>query len=138
MPSTLVSEIFIEKLEDVSTVLLLPLFCFYRVKNSDHLLSDPYLWWICLLIITVAVMGKFVEATRSSFVGQTGRKVFYRRIDEHQGIDGTDSAEYWLRSRCTIARDIRYAGNMAVTTTFMTARTGSYQSFPPEKRFRQK
>ena len=83
-------------------------------------------------------MGKFVEATRSSFVGQTGRKVFYRRIDEHQGIDGTDSAEYWLRSRCTIARDIRYAGNMAVTTTFMTARTGSYQSFPPEKRFRQK
>ncbi len=73
MPSTAsFRNIFIEKIEDVSTVLLLPLFfVFTGLRTQIGLLSDPHLWWICLLIITVAVIGKFVgSALAARFVGQ--------------------------------------------------------------------
>ncbi|MBL7899251.1 MAG: cation:proton antiporter [Crocinitomicaceae bacterium] len=64
--------IFIEKVEDVSLVLLLPLFfVFTGLRTEIGLIDDPYLWKITALIIAVAVIGKFVgSALAAKFVGQ--------------------------------------------------------------------
>ncbi len=64
--------IFIEKVEDVALVLLLPLFfVFTGLRTQIGLLNDPYLWQVTGLIILVAVVGKFVgSAIAARFVGQ--------------------------------------------------------------------
>lgn len=64
--------IFIEKVEDVSQVLLLPLFfVFTGLRTQIGLLNEPGLWQICALVIAIAVVGKFVGSTISArFVGQ--------------------------------------------------------------------
>lgn len=64
--------IFIEKVEDVSLVLLLPLFfVFTGLRTEIGLLKDSYLWQITGIIILVAVIGKFVgSALTARFVGQ--------------------------------------------------------------------
>jgi len=67
--------IFIEKVEDVSQVMLLPLFfVFTGLRTQIGLLDDPYLWEVCGLIILVAVVGKFLgSAITARFVGQNWR-----------------------------------------------------------------
>lgn len=64
--------IFIEKVEDVALVLLLPLFFVYTgLRTEIGLLNDPYLWKVTGMIILVAVVGKFVgSAIAARFVGQ--------------------------------------------------------------------
>lgn len=64
--------IFIEKVEDVSVVILLPLFfVFTGLRTQIGLLNDPALWKITGLIILVAVVGKFFgSALAAKFVGQ--------------------------------------------------------------------
>lgn len=53
--------LFIEKVEDIALVLLLPLFfVFTGLRTQIGLLNDPYLWKIGGLIILTAVIGKFV------------------------------------------------------------------------------
>jgi len=65
--------IFIEKIEDVAMVLLLPLFfVFTGLRTEIGLLNDPYLWKITALIILVAVVGKFIGSSLAAkFVGQS-------------------------------------------------------------------
>ncbi|KGE15871.1 cation:proton antiporter [Sphingobacterium deserti] len=67
--------IFIEKVEDVALVLLLPLFfVFTGLRTQIGLLNEPYLWKIAALIFAVAVVGKFVSsALAAKFVGQNWR-----------------------------------------------------------------
>lgn len=67
--------IFIEKVEDVSVILLLPLFfVFTGLRTEIGLINDPYLIKVTLLIILVAVVGKFVgSALAARFVGQSWR-----------------------------------------------------------------
>lgn len=67
--------IFIEKIEDVALVLLLPLFfVFTGLRTQIGLLNEPYLWKICLLIILIAITGKFVgSALAAKIVGQNWR-----------------------------------------------------------------
>jgi Kef-type K+ transport system membrane component KefB len=64
--------IFIGKVEDVSVILLLPLFfVFTGLRTQIGLLNDPYLWKVTGLIILVAVVGKFLgSALAARFVGQ--------------------------------------------------------------------
>ncbi|WP_289056946.1 cation:proton antiporter [uncultured Flavobacterium sp.] len=64
--------LFIEKVEDVALVLLLPLFfVFTGLRTQIGLLNEPYLWKIAGLIFLVAVAGKFVSsALAAKFVGQ--------------------------------------------------------------------
>jgi len=64
--------IFIEKVEDVALVLFLPLFFVYTgLRTEISILNLPGSWIICLIIITVAIAGKFLGATISSkFTGQ--------------------------------------------------------------------
>ncbi len=67
--------LFIEKVEDVSLVLLLPLFfVFTGLRTQIGLLDDSHLWQVCGLIILVAVTGKFLGSALSArFVGQSWR-----------------------------------------------------------------
>jgi Kef-type K+ transport system membrane component KefB len=67
--------IFIEKVEDVSVILLLPLFfVFTGLRTEIGLINEPYLWKITGFIIMVAVVGKFFgSALAARFVGQNWR-----------------------------------------------------------------
>jgi len=67
--------IIIEKVEDVSVILLLPLFfVFTGLRTQINSINDPYLWKITGLIVLVAVVGKFVgSALAAKFVGQSWR-----------------------------------------------------------------
>lgn len=64
--------VFVEKVEDVSLIVLLPLFfVFTGLRTQIGLLNDPYLWKITGLIILVAVTGKFLgSALAARVVGQ--------------------------------------------------------------------
>jgi len=68
-------KMFIEKIEDVSLVVLLPLFfVFTGLRTEIGLLNSPELWKVCGLIILVAVIGKFIgSALAAKFVGQNWR-----------------------------------------------------------------
>ncbi|MFM9987952.1 cation:proton antiporter [Flavobacterium sp.] len=63
--------VFIEKVEDVSVILLLPLFfVFTGLRTQIGLINDIHLWKITGVIIIVAVAGKFLgSALASKFVG---------------------------------------------------------------------
>ena len=65
--------IFIEKIEDIALVLLLPLFfVFTGLRTQIGLLNDAYLWKITGLIILVAITGKFIgSALAAKFVKQS-------------------------------------------------------------------
>jgi len=67
--------IFINKVEDVSVILLLPLFfVFTGLRTEIGLINDPYLWKVTGFIILVAVVGKFFgSALAAKFVGQSWR-----------------------------------------------------------------
>jgi Kef-type K+ transport system membrane component KefB len=48
-----------EKLESVTVVLLLPVFfAFVGLRTSLRLMSGNALWWYCLLVVVVAIVGK--------------------------------------------------------------------------------
>lgn len=70
--STKFRNLFMEKIEDVALVLLLPLFfVFTGLRTQIGLLNDPYLWKLTGIIILIAVVGKFVgSAVAAKFVGQ--------------------------------------------------------------------
>lgn len=71
-PNVNFRNVFIEKVEDIALVLLLPLFfVFTGLRTQIGLLSEPGLWQICVVVITVAVTGKFAgSALAAKFVGQ--------------------------------------------------------------------
>ena len=74
MPVTLnFRAIFIEKVEDVALVLLLPLFFVFTGLRTDiGLLNGAHLWIITFFVIAVAVVGKFFgSALAAKFVGQS-------------------------------------------------------------------
>ncbi|WP_419868314.1 cation:proton antiporter [Chryseobacterium sp. CT-SW4] len=63
--------LFIEKVEDVALVLLLPLFfVFTGLRTEIGLLNDSHLWMIAGFIILTAVIGKFAgSALAAKFLG---------------------------------------------------------------------
>lgn len=67
--------IFIEKVEDIAVILLLPLFfVFTGLRTQIGLINDAYLWKVTGLIILVAVVGKFIgSAVAAKYVGQNWR-----------------------------------------------------------------
>jgi Kef-type K+ transport system membrane component KefB len=76
MPENMkIKNILIEKIEDVALVLLLPLFFVYTgLRTEIGLINDPFLWKITVLIILVAVTGKFIgSAITARLVGQNWR-----------------------------------------------------------------
>ncbi len=71
-PNISFRNIFIEKVEDIALVLLLPLFfVFTGLRTQIGLLNEPGLWELCGIVILVAVTGKFAgSALAARFVGQ--------------------------------------------------------------------
>ena len=67
--------VFIDKVEDVAIILLLPLFfVFTGLRTEIGLINDAYLWKVTGCIIAVAVVGKFIgSALAAKFVGQNWR-----------------------------------------------------------------
>jgi len=65
--------IFIEKIEDIALVMLLPLFfVFTGLRTEIGLLNDAYLWKVTGMIILVAITGKFLgSALAAKFVRQS-------------------------------------------------------------------
>ena len=63
--------LFTERIEDVSTFLLMPLFfAFTGLRTQIGLLNDTHLWLICSVIIFLAVAGKLIgSAFASKLVG---------------------------------------------------------------------
>jgi Kef-type K+ transport system membrane component KefB/nucleotide-binding universal stress UspA family protein len=66
-------KLVIEKVEDVSLTLLLPLFfVFTGLRTEIGLLNSPYLWGICGIFIATAIVGKFVGGAFSArFLGES-------------------------------------------------------------------
>ncbi len=66
-------KLIVDKVEDVSLTLLLPLFFVYTgLRTEIGLLNTPYLWWIALIFIVVAVVGKFIgSAFSAKLLGET-------------------------------------------------------------------
>ncbi len=74
MPSSVsLRNLFTEKVEDVSIMLLLPLFfAFTGLRTQIGLLNNFSLWATCGIIIAIAVFGKFFgSAVASRLVGQS-------------------------------------------------------------------
>jgi Kef-type K+ transport system membrane component KefB/nucleotide-binding universal stress UspA family protein len=68
-------KILIEKIEDISLILLLPLFFVYTgLRTELGLINEGHLWVTLLIIVLVAVAGKFFGSALSArFVGQSWR-----------------------------------------------------------------
>ena len=68
--------VFIEKVEDLALVLLLPLFfVFTGLRTQIGLLNHADLWKVCGWIVLVAVTGKFLGSTLAAkFVGQNWKE----------------------------------------------------------------
>ncbi len=66
-------KLFTERIEDISVLLLLPLFfAFTGLRTQIGLLNTGYLWAICFLLIAAAVLGKFAgSAGAAKLVGQS-------------------------------------------------------------------
>lgn len=64
-------EIFTEKIEDISSVLLLPLFFVSTgLKTQIGLINSPQAWAVCAIVIAVAIGGKLIGASLSArFLG---------------------------------------------------------------------
>jgi nucleotide-binding universal stress UspA family protein len=59
-PNLRFRKLLIGKMEDVSVVLLLPLFfVFTGLRTRIGLLTNEHLWWTCAAVIGTAVLGKF-------------------------------------------------------------------------------
>lgn len=58
-PSIGFRKVMMEKVEDIALVFFLPLFfAFTGLRTEVGLINSPQLWWLCLLLIVVAVAGK--------------------------------------------------------------------------------
>jgi Kef-type K+ transport system membrane component KefB len=74
MPNnTRFKEILTDKIEDVSTILLLPIFfAFTGLRTQIGLLTEGHLWVFCILIISVAITGKLIgSAATARFIGRS-------------------------------------------------------------------
>ncbi|WP_455667152.1 cation:proton antiporter [Phocaeicola sp.] len=71
-------KVMMEKVEDISLVFFLPLFfAFTGLRTQIGLINTPELWGICLLLVTVAVVGKFGGcALASRLVGESWKDSF--------------------------------------------------------------
>lgn len=115
--------IFIEKVEDVSLILLLPLFfVFTGLKTEIGLINDPYLWKVTGFIILVAVVGKFLgSALAAKFVGQSWRDSFtIGALMNTRGLMELIVLNIGLELKVLTPEVFTMMVIMALVTTFMT------------------
>ncbi|MDE5678668.1 cation:proton antiporter [Phocaeicola sp.] len=71
-------KVMVEKVEDIALVFFLPLFfAFTGLRTQVGLVNTPGLWGVCLLLVLVAVIGKFGGcAVASRLVGESWKDSF--------------------------------------------------------------
>lgn len=125
MPSNMsFRNLFTEKIEDVSLVLLLPLFFVYTgLRTQIGLLNDPYLWMICIGIIILAVVGKSMASTLSArFVGNNWKDSFtIGALMNTRGLMELVVLNIGLDLGILTPEVFAMMVVMALTTTFMTS-----------------
>jgi Kef-type K+ transport system membrane component KefB len=115
--------IFIEKVEDVSLILLLPLFfVFTGLKTEIGLINDPYLWKVTGFIVLVAVVGKFFgSALAAKFVGQSWKDSFtIGALMNTRGLMELIVLNIGLELKVLTPEVFTMMVIMALVTTFMT------------------
>lgn len=115
--------VFIEKVEDVSVILLLPLFfVFTGLKTEIGLINDPYLWKVTGFIILVAVVGKFLgSALAAKFVGQNWRdSLTIGALMNTRGLMELIVLNIGLELKVLTPEVFTMMVIMALVTTFMT------------------
>ena len=115
--------IFIEKVEDVALILLLPLFfVFTGLKTEIGLLNDPYLWKVTGFIILVAIVGKFLgSALAAKFVGQSWRdSLTIGALMNTRGLMELIVLNIGLELKVLTPEVFTMMVIMALVTTFMT------------------
>lgn len=115
--------IFIDKVEDVALILLLPLFfVFTGLKTEIGLISDPYLLKVTGFIILVAVVGKFLgSALAAKFVGQSWRDSFtIGALMNTRGLMELIVLNIGLELKVLTPEVFTMMVIMALVTTFMT------------------
>ncbi|MEZ7499097.1 cation:proton antiporter [Flavobacterium sp. Arc3] len=115
--------IFIEKVEDVAVILLLPLFfVFTGLKTEIGLINDPYLWKVTGAIIMVAVVGKFLgSALAAKFVGQNWKDSFtIGALMNTRGLMELIVLNIGLELKVLTPEVFTMMVIMALVTTFMT------------------
>ena len=118
--------IIIEKIEDVSVILLLPLFfVFTGLRTQIGLINDPYLWKITGIIVLVAVVGKFLgSALAAKFVGQNWRDSFIiGALMNTRGLMELVVLNIGLDLKVLTPEVFTMMVIMALVTTFMTGPT---------------
>jgi Kef-type K+ transport system membrane component KefB len=115
--------VFIEKVEDVSVILLLPLFfVFTGLRTEIGLINDPYLWKVTGFIILVAVVGKFFgSALAAKFVGQNWRNsLIIGALMNTRGLMELIVLNIGLELKVLTPEVFTMMVIMALVTTFMT------------------
>ena len=115
--------LFIEKVEDVSVILLLPLFFVYTgLRTEIGLLNDVYLWKVTGFIILVAVTGKFLgSALAAKFVGQNWRdSLTIGALMNTRGLMELIVLNIGLELKILTPEVFTMMVIMALVTTFMT------------------
>lgn len=118
--------LFIEKVEDVSVILLLPLFFVYTgLRTQIGLINDPYLYKVTGFIILVAVIGKFFgSALAAKFVGQSWRDSFIiGALMNTRGLMELVVLNIGLDLKVLTPEVFTMMVIMALVTTFMTGPT---------------
>ncbi|WP_369752676.1 cation:proton antiporter [Flavobacterium sp. WC2409] len=115
--------IFIDKVEDVAVILLLPLFfVFTGLKTEVGLINDPYLWKVTGAIILVAVGGKFLgSALAAKFVGQNWKdSLTIGALMNTRGLMELIVLNIGLELKVLTPEVFTMMVIMALVTTFMT------------------
>ena len=124
--------LFIEKVEDVSVILLLPLFFVYTgLRTEIGLINDPYLWKVTGFIILVAVIGKFLgSALAAKFVGQSWRDSFtIGALMNTRGLMELVVLNIGLDLKVLTPEVFTMMVIMALVTTFMTGPTLNFINY---------
>jgi Kef-type K+ transport system membrane component KefB len=118
--------LFIEKVEDLSIIVLLPLFFVYTgLRTEIGLINDPFLWKVTGIIILVAVVGKFFgSALAAKFVGQSWRDSFtIGALMNTRGLMELVVLSIGLDLKVLTPEVFTMMVIMALVTTFMTGPT---------------
>jgi Kef-type K+ transport system membrane component KefB len=130
-----------EKIEDFSLVFLLPLFfVFTGLRTQIGLLNNPNLWIVCLIIIAVAIAGKFLgSALAAKFVGQTWRdSLVLGALMNTRGLMELVVLNIGYDMGVLTPEVFTMLVLMALITTFMTGPSISFIEFITSKREQSK
>ncbi|MDH6309576.1 Kef-type K+ transport system membrane component KefB [Dysgonomonas sp. PFB1-18] len=123
-PNVNFRNLFTEKIEDVSLVLLLPLFFVYTgLRTHIGLLNEPGLWMICGAIVFLAIMGKSMgSALAARFVGNSWKdSLTIGALMNTRGLMELVVLNIGLDLGILTPEVFAMMVVMALTTTFMTS-----------------